>query len=284
MSVSLVAAHPTLLPIAEEVCKALGLEAPHLPSAVNEASLFLEAAGDTPLKGNGLEVLAVLRRGDARDGLVVSDDHAAVRGADVLADPHAFDPTDPLRALGEGAVVAAHGALRCSQIAINRPDLDVRIVEEGDREVLRHWEDGTVDAAVIPSALLDLSGFTATVRRRLAPPWITTAAAGGLWLRGEWSAELRELVLPLDDRASRLELIAERAVSDAIETGEGVSLGVEATVSQGRLDLRATLIQGSERRSIAASRQGEATMRGAQRLAAVLVRDLRERGAGATRP
>lgn len=266
--------------MAEELCHALGLASPLLVAEAPDASLWMEGVGDAPLDADGREVLAVLRRGDPRDGLLVSADHVAARADEVAINPALLDPADPLRALGEHAVVAAHGPLRCAQITITRPDLQVLDLKGGDLDVLHRWQEGGVDAAVLPSALLDRAGLTSAIRRRLDPPWIAAPGAGGVWLRGAWDAELRELVLPLDDRASRLEFVAECAVADALGVIHGVSLGVHASVGQSRLDLRATLVHRSQPLSIAAKRQGEATMRGAQRLAAMLVRDLRERGAG----
>jgi len=241
-------------------------------------SLVFEAVGDA--LSDGREVLAVLRRGDPRDGLIVSDAHA-VQLAELLArDPSAIHPADPLRAVGVEGRVAAAGDLRRALITATRPD--VRVVSvPGHGEAHEAVSAGEADAAVLPAAWLEDHGLDHLIRRRLDAPWNTEAGASATWVRGPWEAALREALLPWDDRVSRLGVVAELAVQNTVEIAPGVLFGVSATVSHSRLDLRALAIEPVSGASLAAVRAGEATMRGAHRLAAILARDLQEKGLGA---
>jgi len=272
---------PALLPWAEQIAGALSHGSPlwEVSAVRGPGDLTMEVVlgseGPTPNQ----EVLAVLKRGDPRDALLVSEPLLRERAAALAADPMSIDPADPLRAVPPGATVTLCGALRQAQVTRARPDVVVRAVP-GEGDVLDAWISGQAEVAVVSAAALDRAGLEEHAARRLDDPWIGPIGAGALWIWGPWRADLRELLLPLDDRATRVEVLAERSLSDALRPVDGVVVGANARVSQSRLDLRALLVDPERGLALAGKRTGEATMRGATRLAAMLGRELGERAAG----
>ncbi len=268
--------------VSDPALEGLARELQTLLGAVHTAAeLILEAASPRPPEKE-TEVLAVLRRADPRDALLVSDQHVARRAAQVLDDPAALDPADPFRAVGEGARIGAVGLLRVAQLGATRPDLAVERFKN-EHDLVAAFDANQFPAALVSCATLDRLGRSEGVRRRLEPPWIGETAAGVVWIRGPWQPDLRERLLPLEDRSSRIEVVAELAVAEAFVAPEGCLVGVQARVSHSRLDVRALVVNPSTGRAIAAKRTGEATMRGAHRVAAMLTRTLEERGAGGLR-
>lgn len=230
----------------------------------------------------GLAVLATPRRADARDALVVRADHLDALAAHLDADPEAYDPRDPFAALPEGAVVGTSSLRRAAQIRRARPDITTADVRGNVGTRLRKLDEGNYDALLLACAGLDRLELGDRIHRRLDPPWLGAAGQGALAVQGRFEdAELREIILPLDDRATRLEVIAERAVLSTLGGGCSLPLGVSANVSHSRLQLAARLLSPDGTAIAEAKRDGEATGRGAQRLAVILARDLMERGAQA---
>ncbi|MCO4772339.1 MAG: hypothetical protein KDA24_20055 [Deltaproteobacteria bacterium] len=279
-SLSLGMSHPSLAPWAGELQAMLAAHGV-------EVGLSGDARGDLVLEevtpavaDTGADVLAVPRRGDPRDAVLVSEEHATEHAAAVLADPSLMNPADPLRAVASGATVGAVGAFRCAQIAAVRPDLDVVEASGTCADLVEAWLAGSHPVVVVGAAALDRTESAGREARRLDAPWFAEAGAGALWVRGAWTPELREALLPLDDRTSRLEIVAELAVQQAVDPPAGVLLGVSARVSQSRLELAGLVLDPAGGYSIAAKRTGEATMRGTHRAAAMLARDLEEKGIG----
>ena len=249
-----------------------------LGEALDAATLVLERAS-SGAREEGVEVLAVLRRGDPRDALLVSDEHVARRAADLLDDPATLDPSDPLRSVGDGARIGAVGDLRVAQLRATRPDLVVERFDDEDA-LLAAFDADEMPAVLISSLTLNHIDRPEEMRRRLDPPWIGEPAAGAVWIRGPWNPDLRERLLPLEDRNSRIEVVTELALVEVFAPPDGCLFGAQARMSHSRLELRALVIDEATGRAIGAKRTGEATMRGAHRVAGMLARLLEERGAG----
>ena len=230
-------------------------------------TLVLEPAapglGDSPFPP-----LAVLKRGDARDALLVGPEHLAIVAAELAADPGAFNPADPLRSVRTGARLATDGSLRMTQVARLRPDLALEPMPSLS-EALDRLDD-SLDALVVPGHVAD-EVDPALVRRHLDPPWLGSPGDGVFWLRGPWREDLREALLPLDDKPSRVEVTAELALADTLGA-EG--LGARARARHARLEMHALVLDGERMTTV--HRTGEATVRGALRLAMIVSRELAE--------
>ena len=62
-------------------------------------------------------------------------------------------------------------------------------------------------------------------------------AAGAVWIRGPWNPDLRERLLPLEDRNSRIEVVTELALVEVFAPPDGCLFGAQARMSHSRLEL-----------------------------------------------
>lgn len=260
-----------------------GLFTAELESALLEGriQLAVHSLKDLPTEDpDGLAVLAVPRRADARDALVVREEHLVTLRAAIEANPEGFDPRDPFSALPEGATVGTSSLRRAAQLRRARPDVVIADVRGNVPTRLRKMDEGQYDALMLACAGLDRLELGHRIHRRLDPPWLGAAGQGALAIQGRFAdSDLREIVLPLDDRAAHLEVNAERTVLATLGGGCSLPLGVSASVAHSRLQIAARLLSEDGTLCAEAKRDGEATGRGAQRIASILVRDLMERGA-----
>ena len=262
-----------------------GLFTEELEAALRDGTIHLavHSLKDLPTADpEGLAVLAVPKRADPRDALVVREDHLVAYGEALAADPEGYDPRDPFLALAPGARVGTSSLRRAAQLRALRPDLEIADVRGNVPTRLGKLDDGQYDALLLACAGLDRLELAPRIHRRLDPPWLGAAGQGALAVQGSFAdADLREIVLPLDDRAAHIEVIAERTLLATLGGGCSLPLGVSASVSHSRLQLSARILSEDGAQIAEARRDGEATGRGAQRLAMILARDLMERGAEA---
>ncbi len=228
----------------------------------------------------GLAVLGMPPRADARDALVVRDDHIAAFLAAVADDPASYEPRDPLGSLPEGATVGTSSLRRAAQLKALRPDLAVADIRGNVDTRLRKLDEGGYDAILLACAGLDRLGLGDRIQRRLDPPWLNAAGQGAVAVQGRaGDGDVVMLLHPLEHRPTRIEVRAERAVLAALGGGCSMPLGVRGTVVGDRLSLQAVLLDADGTTAVRARRVGEATATGAERLARTLCRDLMDRGA-----
>jgi len=200
----------------------------------------------------GIELLAVVKREDARDALV---SEGGVRLAD----------------LGEGARVGVDSALRRAQVLQARPDL---------RVVGSESAPPAPDAVVAAASELARAGRPASEVFELAD-WPTAPAQGAIALEVAAGAarEVHRRVAKLDHRTSRLTTAAELAVAAGL--GDGVPLAATAILDDGLLFLTATAYAPDGAASITASHAAypEDTDDPAAELGARVAAELLERGA-----
>ena len=260
-----------------------GLFTAELERALADGSIHLavHSLKDLPTEDpEGLAVLAVPKRADSRDALLVRQDHLDAFGAGFEAQAETFDPRNPFAALPEGAVVGTSSLRRAAQILRARPDIQTKDIRGNVPTRVGKLDDGQYDGLLLACAGLDRLELGHRIHRRLDSPWLGAAGQGALAMQGVFANnDLRELVLPLDDRSSHLEVVAERAVLALLGGGCSLPLGVSAIVNHSRLQISARLLSPDGTKIAEAKRDGEATGRGAQRLASILVRDLMEAGA-----
>lgn len=175
----------------------------------------------------GLVVAALPTRADARDALC---------GRDGLT----------LAQLPAGARVGTGSPRRVAQLRSRRPDLEVVDVRGNVDTRLGKVAGGELDAVVLAAAGLDRLGRSgaATERFDLAD-WPTAPGQGALAV--EVRAGEEDLVVMLDDPATRAAVEAERRVLALLEAGCSAPVGVHARWSgdELRLDARAYRLDGS---------------------------------------
>lgn len=260
-----------------------GLFTEELERALAEGriQLAVHSLKDLPTEDpEGLAVLAVPKRADPRDALLVRQDHLVALGAKLESYPESYEPRDPFVALPPGAVVGTSSLRRAAQLLRARPDIVIKDVRGNVPTRVGKLDDGQYDGLMLACAGLDRLELADRIHRRLDAPWLGAAGQGALALQGVFANDaLREIVLPLDDRPSHLEVIAERTVLSLLGGGCSLPLGVSAVANHSRLQLSARLLTADGSKVAEARRDGEATGRGAPRLATMLVRDLMEVGA-----
>lgn len=196
-----------------------------------EIDLAVHSAKDVPGElPDGLEIVAVPARADARDALCVGSGDAADR--DESGDG------SPLDWLADGAVVGTASLRRQAQLRAARPDLDVRDLRGNVDTRLRKLAGGDYDAIVLATAglaRLDRAGEGVPL-----PADVLVPAAGQGCLALEARADdraTRQLAERLTDADALAALTAERALVTGIDATCRTPVGAHATVDGDRLTL-----------------------------------------------
>ena len=213
--------------------------------------LAVHSLKDLPTEeSDGLIICAIPERGDPRDALVSRENHT-------------------LDALPSGAAVGTSSLRRAAQLLVLRPDLrllDIRgNVDTRIRKALD--EDGPYDAIVLALAGLERLGRAEEASERL-PLEVMLPAPGQGALAAQCRDEQvsRELLAPLNHRATALAVTAERAFLAALGGGCAVPVAAHATYAQRRLSLRGRVTAPDGSRQVDVSLSGGASLNGAAAL------------------
>jgi len=179
--------------------------------------------GDLPA---GLVIEAVLPRADARDALVA---FKAARLADLPA----------------GARVGTSSLRRQAQLLAFRPDLRIQPLRGNVDTRLRRLDSGELDAVVLASAGLIRLGWHARITEYLDPAISLPAVAQGvigIECRST-DARTRRLLAPLEHRATRIVMDAERAFAHRLGGSCQSPIAAHARVDGTRLILEGLVAQ-----------------------------------------
>jgi hydroxymethylbilane synthase len=217
------------------------------------ADVAVHSAKDLPTElAGGLEVAALLRRGDARDALVTRDGGG-------------------LAALVPGATVGSSSARRAALLAATRPDLRCVPIRGNVDTRLGKLDDGEIDGLLVAAAGLDRLGLATRIGERLDPrSFVPAPAQGAIALQAVAGSSAAAMAAAADDEVTALAVGAERALLRALGGGCLLALGAWARVEGGELVMSAALgVEGSLRR---AELSGERSRPGelAERLAGAL--------------
>jgi hydroxymethylbilane synthase len=199
---------------------------------------------------DGLTLAATLPRTDPRDALLSSS------GA-------------PLADLPAGARIGTSSLRRRALLARARPDAKLLELRGNVPTRIERLQRGDYDAVVLAAAGLVRLGLEAHVSEYLPPQLFPPAVSQGvigLVARVGDRPTLRWLV-SLDDRASRLEVTAERALLERLEGGCQVPLGALAHLADGVLALEACVCALDGSRAVSVRGRAPATGAGAAALA-----------------
>jgi hydroxymethylbilane synthase len=181
----------------------------------------------------GLLLAAVPPRGPTGDALV-SHRHRA------------FD------ALPAGAVVATSSLRRRAQLLHRRPDLRILDIRGNVETRLRKLDEQSLDALILAQAGLERIAQSQEMTELLDPSWMLPAVgqgALGLECRAE-DRVTRDLLIHLDDPASRQAVLAERAFLRTLGGGCQVPIGAAAHVNGETLALRGAVLHPEGKRRI----------------------------------
>lgn len=189
-----------------------------------EVDVAVHSAKDVPGEvAGGLVIAAVPERADARDALV---------GAESLDD------------LAPGARVGTSSLRRAAQLRAVRADVEVVPMRGNVDTRLRKLAEGEWDAILLAVAGLERLGRGDAVGRVL-DDFVPAPGQGALAVEArEDDAATRESLAAIDHPASHADLLAERALTRALEASCHTPVGAHA--HDGALDAFAGLPDGSE--------------------------------------
>ncbi|KAI9023278.1 porphobilinogen deaminase [Hyaloraphidium curvatum] len=167
----------------------------------------------------GMCLGAILEREDPRDAVVMSRRNAGKRLGD----------------LPEGSVVGTSSVRRSAQLKAKFPHLTFKDVRGNLNTRLQKLdaEDGPYDALLLAWAGLHRLGWDERISEVLGPETMLHAVGqGALAVECRLDDEqVRELLQPLDHRATRLKCTAERSFMRELEGGCSVPLGVWTVIA-----------------------------------------------------
>jgi len=126
-----------------------------------------------------------------------------------------------LHELPPAAVVGTASVRRRVQLRAVRPDLQIEGLRGNVDSRLRRLEDGSLDAVVLAAAGLERLGHADRISEVLQPPDFWPAVAQGalvIQIRQD-DRRLERVVMPLDDAATHLAAMAERALLASLAGG-----------------------------------------------------------------
>jgi hydroxymethylbilane synthase len=188
------------------------------------ADIAVHSAKDLPTTlAAGLEVVALLPRGDPSDALVTRDGVA-------------------LDLLRDGATLGSSSARRSALLAAIRPGLCCVPIRGNVDTRLRKLDAGEVDGLLVASAAMDRLGLSDRITERLDPrQFVPAPAQGAIALEAVGGSAAAEIAATAGDGATRLAVGCERAVLLALGGGCLLPLGVWARLEGERLVVSAAL-------------------------------------------
>ena len=186
-----------------------------------EIDLAVHSMKDMPAElPDGLDILCVPPREDARDALISRDGR-------------------PFKDLAQGARIGTASLRRQAQLLNARPDLRIEMLRGNLDTRLRKLKEGQFDAIVLAAAGLHRLAWTQEITEYLDPVVSLPAIGqGALGIEGR-SDDLfvRSIVERLNDRTTRTAVTAERAFLHRLEGGCQVPIAAYATLSDGQVSL-----------------------------------------------
>jgi hydroxymethylbilane synthase len=227
--------------------------------AAKEIDFAVHSYKDLPTAGvDGLVIAAVPPREDPRDALVARDGLT-------------------LTELPDGATIGTGALRRVAQLAALGLPLRTLPIRGNVDTRLRKVAQGELDAVVLARAGLVRLGRAEEVTEILDPMLMLPAPAQGA-LAVESREDLAELLRPLDDRATRAAVTAERALLATLEAGCSAPVAALAEVTEDdEIYLRGAVISVDGGYALKLSRTG--TLAEAEQVGRMLAQDLLDNGA-----
>jgi hydroxymethylbilane synthase len=201
----------------------------------------------------GICLAAVPERGDPRDVLIS-------RGGETLD------------RLPQGARVGSSSERRSSQLLALRPDLQNRNIRGNVDTRLRKLDESQYDAIVLAAAGIERLALAGRISQYFeAKEMLPAVAQGALVLECRENDAVRELLVPLDDPATRTAVSAERAFLRGLGGGCQLPIAAHARLAAGELHLEGLVAQRDGKRII------RDTIAGAPAAAEALGAELAER-------
>jgi hydroxymethylbilane synthase len=188
----------------------------------NRADIAVHSMKDVPVEfpdGLGLEVICP--REDPRDAFV----------SNTIAS---------FAELPQGAVVGTSSLRRQCQIKAMRPDIVIKDLRGNVNTRLKKLDNGEYDAIILATAGLLRLGMPERIKEKIAPEVMLPAngqGAVGIECRVD-DERVKKLLAPLEDKNSRIRVLAERAMNRALQGGCQVPIGSFAVINNNEIHLR----------------------------------------------
>jgi len=179
------------------------------------ADIAVHSMKDIPVdfpEGLGLEVICP--REDPRDAFV-------------------SNTIKSLSDLPQGAIVGTSSLRRQCQLKASRPDLDIRDLRGNVNTRLRKLDEGEYDAIILAAAGLIRLEMSERIAQFIEPEEMLPAngqGAVGIECRID-DTKISALLAPLECKATRIRVLAERAMNKALEGGCQVPIGSYGVIS-----------------------------------------------------
>ncbi len=188
----------------------------------DQADIAVHSMKDVPVElPEGLHLAVIMQREDPRDAFVSSR----------------FQTIDELP---EGACVGTSSLRRQSQLAEQRPDLQIKSLRGNVNTRLRKLDDGEYDAIILAAAGLIRLGFQERITAFIGPEQSLPAigqGAVGIECRSD-DARVNALIAPLHDADTACCVRAERAMNQRLNGGCQVPIAGYAMLENGVVWLR----------------------------------------------
>ncbi len=221
-------------PLAKVGGKGLFVKELEVAMLEDRADIAVHSMKDVPVdfpEGLGLEVICP--REDPRDAFVSNTLKS-------LAD------------LPKGAIVGTSSLRRQCQLKASRPDLDIRDLRGNVNTRLRKLDEGQYDAIILAAAGLIRLEMSERIAQFIEPEEMLPAngqGAVGIECRND-DKTIKALLAPLECSATRIRVLAERAMNKALQGGCQVPIGSYGVISEDgkELHLRGLVgaVNGSE--------------------------------------
>jgi len=219
-------------PLAKVGGKGLFVKELEVAMLENRADIAVHSMKDVPVdfpEGLGLEVICP--REDPRDAFISNN-------------------YDRFEDLPQGAIVGTSSLRRQCQIKAIRPDLDIRDLRGNVNTRLRKLDEGNYDAIILAAAGMIRLKMPERIRQFIEPEVMLPAngqGAVGIECRSN-DETIKALLAPLEDKTTRIRVLAERAMNKALEGGCQVPIGAYAIINEEEIYLRGLVgaVDGSE--------------------------------------
>ena len=177
------------------------------------------------------------------------------------------DPSDAfvsngvtLSGLAAGATIGSSSLRRQAQLRALRPDIDVLPLRGNVDTRLAKLDKGEFDAIILATAGLERLGLAERITEKFSPSQMLPATAQGVI--GIECLANRDDLLPvlaeLQDQSSALTTVAERAIAETLNANCQSPVACFATMSKGRMTVRALVATPDGRTLLRESAEGEA--------------------------
>jgi hydroxymethylbilane synthase len=188
----------------------------------DQADIAVHSMKDVPVEfPSGLHLAVIMQREDPRDAFVSKQ----------------YKTVDELP---QGACVGTSSLRRQSQIAEQRPDLEIKSLRGNVNTRLRKLDEGEYDAIILAAAGLIRLGFQERITAFIGPEQSLPAigqGAVGIECRSD-DDRINELIAPLHHAETACCVLAERAMNQRLNGGCQVPIAGYAMLEHGELWLR----------------------------------------------